>query len=157
MNIKELRESKGLTQYEAAALLGISSRSFQNYEYGKIDEDSFKYKSIINILNEYKPFDIDKGIYTKEQIKKIVNDIVKKYKIDFVILFGSYAKGTAKEKSDIDLLIGGKVDGLKFIGLYDELCKALHKNIDLIKLNDLKDNVDFLYEIFANGVKIYGK
>lgn len=157
MDIRELREKKGLTQYEAAALLGISSRSYQNYEYGKIDENSFKYKSIVNLLNEYKPYDIDKGIYNKEQIKKIVLDVIKEYDIDFVILFGSYAKGKANEKSDIDLLIGGKVDGLKFVGLHDELSNKLNKKIDLIKINDLNNNIEFLYEIFASGVKIYGK
>ena len=50
---------------------------------------------------------------TIEQIKRAVTTVGKKYGIKNACLFGSYAKGNATEKSDVDLLIdlgvGGKL------------------------------------------------
>ena len=41
----------------------------------------------------------------QSKIQEIVERIVKNYDPDKVILFGSYAQGTATEKSDVDFLI----------------------------------------------------
>ena len=41
---------------------------------------------------------------TIEEIKKRVVPILKNYPVDKAILFGSYAKGEADNKSDIDLI-----------------------------------------------------
>ena len=41
----------------------------------------------------------------KEQIQDITTTIVNNYHPDKIILFGSYAKGTANENSDFDVLI----------------------------------------------------
>ena len=40
-----------------------------------------------------------------ESIKKYIEKISKYYKIETIILFGSYAKGTQNEDSDIDIAI----------------------------------------------------
>jgi uncharacterized protein len=40
-----------------------------------------------------------------QQLKEIVARIVDVYQPEKIILFGSYANGTAKESSDIDLLL----------------------------------------------------
>ena len=40
-----------------------------------------------------------------ESIKKYIEKISKYYKIEAIILFGSYAKGTQNEDSDIDIAI----------------------------------------------------
>lgn len=42
---------------------------------------------------------------TKNQIKNITNQIVEKYNPERVILFGSYAKGTFNDNSDLDFII----------------------------------------------------
>ena len=44
---------------------------------------------------------------TIEEIKARVTPICEKYKIDRMWLFGSYARGDADEKSDVDLCIEG--------------------------------------------------
>lgn len=44
-------------------------------------------------------------IKINDEILNIVNQIKRNYKPKKIILFGSYAKGTQNEKSDLDLLI----------------------------------------------------
>ena len=58
-----------------------------------------------------------------ESIKKYIEKISQYYKIEAIILFGSYAKGTENEDSDIDIAIISSdfndiiEDGAKLIGL----------------------------------------
>ena len=40
-----------------------------------------------------------------EKIQKAIVPLAQKYGVDRVFLFGSYARGTATEKSDVDLRI----------------------------------------------------
>jgi predicted nucleotidyltransferase len=49
------------------------------------------------------------------EIKKITAQIVKKYKPDKIILFGSVARGKTRPDSDIDMLIIKKKPRKKFI------------------------------------------
>lgn len=42
---------------------------------------------------------------TQDQIDEIIKELVKNFKPQKVILFGSYANGTPTEESDLDLLI----------------------------------------------------
>lgn len=72
-------------------------------------------------------------IYTIDEIRERIKPIVKKYNIETVYLFGSYARGNATEESDVDLLVNAdNVPGIKFFGLYADLEEALEKKIDLI-------------------------
>ena len=156
MEIRTLRTNKGLTQTEAANLVGLSLRTYQNYESGASFRDTFKKNSIIRILKEYEPYSSKKGIYTIEQIKSIVNPILKEYGVKYAYLFGSYAKKKASVKSDIDILISNDVKGMKMFGLHADLMDALHKEVDIIRIDDLVNNKDFLEEILLTEEKIYG-
>lgn len=157
MTIREIRIKKGLTQQEAAIITGLSLRTYQNYEYEVSTRDKFKLEHILNILTEYERITEEKGILTIEEIKNIVQAILVRTEITYAYLFGSYASGSPTETSDIDILISGEEKGLKFIGLLDELRSTLHKKVDLIRVDDLKNNFEFLNEILATGVKIYEK
>ena len=42
MNLKEIRLQNNLTQDEAAKILGVTSRTYINYESGKINEETTK-------------------------------------------------------------------------------------------------------------------
>lgn len=73
------------------------------------------------------------SVYKIEEITNIIRPIAEEYKIDRVCLFGSYARGEATEKSDIDLIVGeGNFKGFKFGGLYEDLREAFQKKIDLL-------------------------
>lgn len=156
MEIKDIRLSKGLTQTQAANIVGLSLRTYQNYEGGFSTRDVFKINNIIRLLNEYEPYSKDKGVYTIERIKQIVKPIFENYDVSYAYLFGSYVKNKAKEKSDIDILVSSETKGFKFIQLQNDLVNALKKEVDLIRISDLKDNEGFLNEILETGEKIYG-
>lgn len=155
MNLKEIRLQKKLTQDEAAKILGVTRRTYINYENGKINEDSLKYKFIVDTLKKTKQIDEEHGILTVEQIKTICNDIFKDYQIEYCYLFGSYAKNKATEKSDIDLLIKMPIDGMKYFELLELLREKLGKRIDLLTSTQLNNNYSLIDEILKYGIKIY--
>lgn len=73
-------------------------------------------------------------ILTIDEIREKIRPICEQYKVEKVWLFGSYARGEAREDSDVDLHIkvpqGIGLFGLG--GLYADLEEALGKEIDLI-------------------------
>lgn len=81
-------------------------------------------------------------IYTIEEIKTIITPIAEKHRLKAVFLFGSYARGTANENSDIDLLIDTEdtdLDTLFKLGaFYDELSQAFGKEIDLLTVSSME-------------------
>ena len=156
MNLKELRISKNLTQKEAAILIGVSLRSYKDYENNPNKFTNYKYESMVKIIEEYNKIDEEHGILEIDDIKTIVKKVFDKYEINLCYLFGSYAKNNPTSKSDIDLLIDSDIIGLKFYGLVEELRQELHKKVDLLRLKDLEDN-ELLKEILKDGIKIYTK
>ena len=156
MTLKELRLQKQLTQEEAANLLKISRKTYIRYENGAIKEDSFKYQYVMKTLEAVNFIDEEHGVLTIEQIKRVSQEVFKKYNVEFCYLFGSYAKGKANEKSDVDLLVSVPSDGLKFFELVEMLRMNLKKKVDLLDFNQLNNNPELTYEILKDGIKIYG-
>lgn len=156
MTLKELRAEKQLTQQQVADLVGISLRSYISYENDVKKAGTFKYKYIVEKLEEINPIDEEHGILEMEFIKRKCAAVFKNYEVNFCYLFGSYAKGKATEASDVDLLVSTNVRGLKFYGLVEEIRSALHKKVDVLDLNQLRDNFELTKEILRDGIKIYG-
>lgn len=75
-------------------------------------------------------------VYSFEEIKEITKPIFEKYEIKEVYLFGSYARGEAKSKSDIDIMIvrkNSKIQTLLNLSEFEaELEKVLNKKVDVI-------------------------
>lgn len=66
-------------------------------------------------------------------IKKQASPILKKYGVRKAAIFGSYARGEAKAKSDVDFLIDIKpITFTAFFELKEQLEKTLGKDIDLV-------------------------
>lgn len=80
-------------------------------------------------------------MYTLDEIQRIVLPIAEKYRLPAVYLFGSYARGTATEQSDLDLLVdttGTEIRSLLSLGaLYNDLAEAFSIPVDLITINSL--------------------
>lgn len=154
--IKDIRTQKKLTQQQAADLVGISLRSYKTYENDPSKIGSIKYIYIHDKLQSLNPIDEEHGILSLIDIQKTCHKIFENYNIEYCILFGSYAKEKALENSDIDLLISSDIKGLKFYELAEQLRTALHKKIDLLDINQLKNNFELTKEILKDGIRIYG-
>lgn len=94
-----------------------------------------------------------------DQIKEKTIPILRNYPVDKAILFGSYAKGEATNKSDIDLYIdtNGELRGLDFVGLLEILVDALGADIDLIDKSHIEPDCLIIQEIEDGGMVIYEK
>ena len=156
MTIRELREKLGLTQKQCAEKLGIPRRTYERYENLPNRRGTFKYKQIYKELEELGKVDEEHGILPLETIKNVAKEVFDDYNVKYAYLFGSYAKGKANEKSDVDLLVSTTVTGLQYYGLIEELREKLCKKIDLLNIEQLKGNLDLLNEILTDGIKIYG-
>lgn len=156
MDIKSLRKKLGLTQVEAAKTVNISLRSYKSYENDISKVNTIKYDYILSRLTEYGRIDEEKGILSLKDIRDTVNDILQNYEVEYCYLFGSYSKGNARENSDVDLLLASSVSGLDFYGLVEKLRTRLHKKVDLLTVDQLKDNFQLINDILKEGIKIYG-
>lgn len=154
-SIKELRKECGLTQTAASQITGIPLRTYINYENDPAKAGSIKYNYIIQKLREYCFIDESHGILRFETIASVCNEVFREYAVHYCYLFGSYAKGTPAEQSDVDLLISADISGLKFYGLAERLREALKKKVDLINVEQLNDNPELIEEILKDGIKIY--
>ncbi len=104
-------------------------------------------------------------LYTVDEIAKRIFPVAMKYRLPAVYLFGSYARGTATEMSDIDLLVdtsGTDLKGLFALGaLYCDLEDALEKKIDLITVSSLEQEarmpseIDFQNTVMKERVELY--
>ena len=88
-------------------------------------------------------------------VDEIIDVIVgkcKEYRVKAVILYGSRAKGTALERSDIDIAVSGVEN---FSALQDEIeeIPTLYK-IDLVCIDECKNKL-LLEDIEKYGQKIY--
>tara|TARA_Y100000034_G_C6660643_1_gene289600 strand:+ start:90 stop:374 length:285 start_codon:yes stop_codon:yes gene_type:complete len=75
-------------------------------------------------------------------IKKRVRPILRKNKIKRAGIFGSFATGLAKKKSDVDIVIEPpKGIGFGFAGIQSELEKVLGKKVDLVTYKGLNSYI----------------
>ena len=94
-----------------------------------------------------------------ESIKKYIEKISQYYKIEAIILFGSYAKGTENEDSDIDIAIISSdfsditEDGAKLIGLTWKIDTRIEPHP--ITTEDYKKvSNPFVREVVDTGIKV---
>ncbi len=154
-SLKEIRISKNLTQQQACALFGVSLRSYKSYETDLSKQTTLKYRFMVDSLAKHVAIDEEHGILTLEQITNACRQVLDQYNVRYCILFGSYAKGTQTETSDVDLLISTDITGLRFFGIAERLRNQLHKKVDLLDLNQVSYNKQPLDEILKDGVKVY--
>ena len=72
-------------------------------------------------------------------------------------MFGSYAKGLASQRSDVDILVYSGLKRLAFFGLLEDVVTALDKNVDMPDTSQIIPNSLVDREISKNGVLIYGQ
>ncbi len=78
--------------------------------------------------------------HTLEGIKKKVLPVLKKHAVKRAAIFGSYARGEAKAKSDVDFLIEYKTKNKSLFDLVDlkfDLEETLNCKVDLVTYNSI--------------------
>lgn len=100
---------------------------------------------------------LNKKIFTLEEIKNLVAPIAEKYHADKVYLFGSYARGEADEESDLDFLVyGGKDFKLTHILAFSEDLRELsQKNVDAFEICEVNQDSDFYKTVMKEKVLVW--
>ena len=102
---------------------------------------------------------MNSAIYSIDELRRLISPIAKNHGLNKVYLFGSYARGSATENSDVDLCIdASSLRGLFAIGtLYADLEDTLQKKLDIVTFGSLKYNNDkkFVNNLHKDEVLIY--
>ena len=75
-----------------------------------------------------------------KSIKKKITPILKRYDVKKAAVFGSFARGEEKKRSDIDILIKFRKDDkslFDLVGLELELKERLNKKVDVVTYDSL--------------------
>lgn len=96
-------------------------------------------------------------IYSVDELKIRMLPIFIQYGIKRAVLFGSYSKGEASVKSDIDLLVDSGLKGLRFVGFVEALRASLDKDMDVFDVTHLETGTQINSEIKKTGVVLYEK
>ena len=91
-------------------------------------------------------------IYTVPQLRETLAPVFARYGIRRAVLFGSYGKGTATEKSDVDLLVDS---GLRFVGFLDDVQRTVGKEVDLFDVAHIQAGSSIDREIRETGITVY--
>lgn len=94
-------------------------------------------------------------ILTLDSIKFLLLPIVKKYGIESLSVFGSYARNEATPTSDVDILIdGGNYHGLvEYMTMIDDMKAVLGRDVDVITQNALNEGKAKADKIFRDNVE----
>ena len=98
-------------------------------------------------------------IYSIDDIKQLLKEILSQTEVEKAILFGSYAKNNPTKTSDIDILIDskGRIKGLRFYALIDVIREAFDKDVDVIEKIEVDKGSKIEKEIEKTGVVVYEK
>ena len=94
-------------------------------------------------------------VYSINDLTRILSPIFKKYSVKYAVLFGSYAKGVATPRSDVDILVDSGLHGLAFWGLLEEMSSALAVPVDLLDVVQVDKGSLIEREIEESGIEIY--
>lgn len=117
-----------------------------------LDNKDKRNNYIVSLIDK----DLDNSkILSLKRIKEIIKPILNSYGIKNVYLFGSYARGEANSKSDIDIYCDkGNIKTLIQQGkLEDELEKSLNKDVDIVFESSIKDEF-FEKQIMEDLIKL---
>lgn len=96
-------------------------------------------------------------VYTVPQLREILTPVFDRFSIRRAVLFGSYGKGIADEKSDVDLFVDSGLRGLRFVGFLDDVQRAVNKEVDLLDVTHVQPGSAIDKEIRETGVLLYEK
>ena len=100
--------------------------------------------------------DISEKVYTLEEIQGLLSPILRKYRAERAVLFGSYARNEADCNSDIDIMVvgGNEFDPTDIFCVADDLYDSSQKNVDVYEEREIDAASAFYQTILREGVEI---
>lgn len=92
-------------------------------------------------ITELSSYRLEKSVLSIEDIKMLLMPVIKKYRIESLSIFGSYARNEARPDSDVDIMIdGGNYHGLfEYMTMIDEIKAALGRDVDVVTKSTLEN------------------
>ena len=139
-NIKQLRNSRGMTQEQVGILAGMSKSQISRMEKGVLGSpetfdrvlSALGYQAVIQI-ESIRPADSATRESVLSMLKVYFDNNKEKYGIEAMGLFGSFARDEQTIDSDIDILIRlKKPDLFLYAAISQQLEAVFSRKIDLI-------------------------
>lgn len=92
---------------------------------------------------------------TVAEIKTKLIPVFDAYGVQSATLFGSIAKGTATERSDLNLLVDSGLKGLRFVGLMEAVQNAVLLPVNLLDVSHIEKGSRIDREIRETEILIY--
>lgn len=99
---------------------------------------------------------MSEAVLTLEEIKTLLAPIAAKYRVEAILLFGSYAKGLADGNSDVDLIVfgGAHFHPTDIFSMSEDIRAALRKQADVYEIREVNPGTTFYNTIFQEGVYV---
>ena len=142
------RTGTGMAGHGTAAIMPapdviLKGPEQQVYYYGELSSDK------MTAMNDRRA-----SVRTLDELKRLIVPLVSAYDVDRVYIFGSYARGEADEKSDVDIRIDAdRLCAFDLCGLMARLERALNTQVDVIPTDPM--STEFLGSIRDEEVMIY--
>ena len=96
-------------------------------------------------------------ILSQEEIRAMIIPVVRRHPVKRVVMFGSYARGTATAESDLDIMIDSDnmLGGFDYFGIVGTLIKKFPIAIDILEASEIDKNSVFYRNIQRDGVIVY--
>ena len=96
------------------------------------------------------------SVLSIDEIRNIVKVLLQKYRAEYALLFGSYARGEATPDSDIDIIIvgGENFTPRNIFALAEDLREMSGRDADVFELREINHGSPFYESVMKEGVKI---
>lgn len=93
---------------------------------------------------------------TLPEIENAIKSLLFKYRAEYALLFGSYARGEATEDSDVDIVVfGGKnFKKTNIFAFAEELREITGKKVDAFEICEINKSSSFYESVIKEGIKI---
>lgn len=98
-------------------------------------------------------------VYSIPEIREKLHPIFRSYAISKAYVFGSYSRGEANEKSDVDIIVEPD-EGFRpqrVCGILEEAIDVLGKEVDVYSIKEFRPDSEILPEIMKDRVMVYDK
>lgn len=95
-------------------------------------------------------------VLSMERISECVRELLRRYKAEYALLFGSYARGDADGASDIDLIVFGGANFIPrdILPFAEDLREMTGKDADVFEIREVDAGTAFFKTIQREGIRI---